>query len=335
MKITNNSGISLPLAVWLIHDEYDYVDLPNYISVTTLMKPLKQIILPNRIPAEQRQADVADFIARKLGNAIHDSIEQAWVRGANRALRLLGYTDDVISRIFINPITEQRVNNPDMIAVYLENRAFREIEINGVTYTIGGKFDMVADGILNDNKSTSAWGYVKGTRQDEHKLQMSLYRWIDAQRTDGEAPRVTSDVCNVNYIFTDWQKALAKTVQGYPKERVDQTTLPLLSLQETEAWIRSKLSSVITHQNTPEPDMPPCTDEELWRSAPSYRYFSDPAKATTPGARSTKNFDTKHEADAFKAQQGKGIVVTKLGEVKACGYCAAFDACKQKDQYFQ
>jgi hypothetical protein len=334
MRITNNSGISLPLAVWLIHDEYDYVDAENYISVTTLMKPLKQIILPHRIPPTERTSDVSDYIARKLGNAIHDSIEVAWENGAHKALRLMGYPEDVIKRIVVNPTTEQRLNMPDMIAVWLENRGYRDIIINGTVYTVGGKFDMVSDGILNDNKSTSAYGWVFGTREDEHRLQMSLYRWIDAKRTDGETPRVSEEICNVNYIFTDWQKAQARSNPNYPQSRVEQKTLTLMSLDETEAFIRFKLALVAKHQRSEESDMPQCTDEELWRSAPSYRYFSDPEKAKQPGARSTRNFDTAHEANAYRAQQGKGIVQTKLGEVKACGYCAAFDTCKQKDQYF-
>ena len=60
----------------------------------------------------------------------------------------------------------------------------------------------------------------------------------------------------------------------------------------------------------------------------------DPAKANDPAARSTKNFDNLAEANAFKAEKGKGVVVTKLGEPKACEYCPAFDICKQKDAYF-
>lgn len=335
MHITNNSGIPLPLAVWLIHDEYDYIgNIENYISVTTLMKPLKQIVLPNRIPPDQRTADVTDFVARKLGNAIHDSIEQGWLRGAHRALRLLGYPEDVVKRIVVNPVTEQRRNMKDMIPVYLENRGYREINVNGVVHTIGGKFDMVSDGILNDNKSTSAYSWIYGTREDEHRLQMSLYRWIDAKRTDGEDPRVTEEICNVNYVFTDWQKMLARTNPKYPQSRVEQKTLTLLSLDETEAYVRSKLDLISRFSNALESDMPPCSDEELWRSDPKFKYFTDPAKAQQPGARSTKNFDTLAEASAYKAQQGKGVVVTVPGEVKACGYCPAFDVCKQKDDYF-
>jgi hypothetical protein len=335
MRITNNTGISLPLAVWLVHDEYDYVEgVDNYMSVTTLMRPLKQIILPSRIPPEARTSDVADYVARKLGNAIHDSIERAWERGAHRAMRLMGYPEEAIQRIIVNPNTEQRRNIPDMIPVYLENRGYREIIVDGVMHTLGGKFDMVADGILGDNKSSSAWSWVFGTRDEEHRLQMSMYRWIDAQRTDGDAPRITEEICNVNYIFTDWQKMLAKTNPKYPQSRVEQKTLRLLSLDETETWIRNKISLVHRHLNATEAQMPQCSDEELWRSAPSFKYFSDPEKAKLPGARSTKNFETLHEANAHLSQMGKGVVKTIPGEVKACGFCPAFDICQQKEAYF-
>ncbi len=336
MRITNNTGISLPLAVWLVHDEYDYIgNIENYISVTTLMRPLKQIILPERIPPEAQITDVADYVARKLGNAIHDSMERAWTVGAHRAMRLLGYPEEAIRRIVVNPTTEQLANIQDPIVIWLENRGFREITVDGVLHTVGGKFDMVSDGILNDNKSTSAYGWVYGTREKEHQLQMSLYRWIDAQRTDGEKPRVTEEICNVNYVFTDWQKVQAKTNPNYPQNRVEKKTLTLLSLDETEAWVRSKLALVNRSRNLPEDQMPQCSDEELWRSEPKYKFYADPSKANIPGARSTKNFDTLQEANAFKASQGKGVVKTVPGEVKACGYCAAFDICKQKDLYFQ
>ena len=100
MKITNNSNISLSLAVWLLHDEYDYVNEPNYISVTTLMKPLRHIILPRRIPRELVETDVSDFIARALGHSLHDSIEKSWVKGYKRSLALLGYPEKVIERFF-------------------------------------------------------------------------------------------------------------------------------------------------------------------------------------------------------------------------------------------
>ena len=50
-RFTNNADIDLSVAVWLAHDDYDYVTKPNYISVTTLIKPIRQIILRGRVAA--------------------------------------------------------------------------------------------------------------------------------------------------------------------------------------------------------------------------------------------------------------------------------------------
>jgi hypothetical protein len=328
VQVTNIADVSLPLAVWLLHDEYDYVrGVNNYISATSLMKPLRQIILPGRIPVEQQVTDVTDYVARTLGHAIHDSIEKSWKSGGYAAaLTRMGYPQDVIDRIRVNPTPEEIRAKNDIIPVYLEQRELKEVVVQGQTWTVGGKFDMIADGQLNDFKSTSVYSWIKGTRDADHRLQGSLYRWLNPLK-------VTEDYIRINYIFTDWSKAQSQTA-GYPDQRVKHKDIPLMSIQETEAWIKWKLSEVAKYSKLPEDQIPQCTDEELWRSAPQYKYYSDPAKAADPAARSTRNFDDLSAANRFKAEKGgKGIVVTKPGEVKACGYCAAFNGCTQKDQY--
>jgi hypothetical protein len=289
------------------------------------MRPIRQIVLPGRIPPEERESDVSEFIARKLGHAIHDSIERAW-HHYERSLELLGYPNDIIARVRINPTDEDLAAKPDIIPVYLEQRGLREIG----DHTVGGKFDMVTEGIVNDTKSTSVWSWIKGTREDEHQLQMSLYRWIDAGRA---RPRITEDYGQVNYVFTDWSKGMTRSIDGYPDRRVMEKRVPLLSLADTEHWVRWKLAEIQKYQGLPEDQIPECNDEELWRSDPQYRYYSDPTKATNPSARSTKNFTSLTEANAHRAKLGVGIVVTKLGEPKACGYCPAFRGCSQKDKY--
>lgn len=327
IRITNQSQISLPLAVWLLDDNYDYINEENYVSVTTLMRPIRQIILPPRIPPEKRTLDVGDFIATSLGSAIHDAIEGAWLKpdAYQRALKLLGIPEHIIDRIKINPTPEQVRDSNEIIPIYLEQRGFREID----GYNVGGKFDIVADGIVQDNKSTSVWNWIKGTRDEENVLQMSLYRWIDAARP---VRRITEDYCIVNYIFTDWAKGTAKRDPSYPQSRVCSKQLPLLSLSETEQWVRNKLALIKKYQNVAEEHIPECTDEELWRSDPQFKYYSDPIKAST-GGRATRNFATLAEANAFKAEKGKGVVISKPGEVKRCGYCPAFEGCSQKDKY--
>lgn len=340
MSITNTGDIPIGLAVWLLHDEYDYINEPNYISATTLMKPIRHIVLPSRVPKELQQSDVQDFIARALGHSLHDSIEKAWLKGYERSLKLMGHPDSVINRVLINPTEQQLAATKDPIPVYLEQRAFRKITIRGVEYTIGGKFDMVAEGIVHDNKSTTAYTWLYGTRDDEHKLQGSLYRWLNTNGFEDAActqpigiDRITEDYIRINYIFTDWQKLSAKQNPNYPQKRILHKDIPLMTEQEVEAWIEWKVSLVNQYKDTPENQIPECTDEELWRSAPQYKYYSDPAKTS---GRSTKNFDDLVEARSYMANEkgGKGIVLTVPGEVKRCAYCNAFPICTQKDRYF-
>lgn len=321
MKLTNNTGIPLTLAVWLSHDDYDYVNEENYISATSLMKPLRHIILPSRVPMEKRALpDVSEFIARALGHSLHDSIEKSWTKGYEKNLAKLGYPKEVIESIRINPTPEQ-AKEPGVICIYLEQRAIREHR----GYKIGGKFDMLADGMLQDNKSTSVYTWTKGNRDDEHQLQGSIYRWLNPDK-------VTEDFIRINYIFTDWMKGMVKSDPNYPKQRVEYKDVPLLSLEETERWIDNKIALIEKHQNTPEHLLPECTPEELWMSPPQYKYYSDPTKTS---GRSTKNFDSKAEADQFwrVEKASKGIVITKPGTAKRCGYCDAFEVCTQKDKY--
>jgi hypothetical protein len=103
-----------------------------------------------------------------------------------------------------------------------------------------------------------------------------------------------------------------------------------MSIQETEAWVRWKLTQVMKYMDAPQEQIPECTDEELWRSDPQYKYYSDPTKTS---GRSTRNFETLAEANQFRAEKGKGVVITVPGEVKRCSYCDAYDACSQKNRY--
>jgi hypothetical protein len=323
INITNETGLSLELAVWLTHDDYDYINEDNYISVTGIMKPIRQIILPPRIPDAVRKLDVVDFVASALGKSIHDSIEKSWLQQPEVKLRKLGYSQDIIDRVRVNPTLEEVRASNDIIPVYIEQRAIREYR----GYKIGGKFDIVTDGIVKDNKSTSAFAWVAGTRDEDHILQLSLYRWIDAAQ---EHRKITQDFGAINYIFTDWSKMMARQNPKYPDARVKTKQLPLMTFKEVEDYIDGKINLLEKWHDAPEKDIPHCSDAELWRSDPQFKYYADPAKTS---GRSTKNFDTLIEANRHCAAQGKGIVITKPGEVKRCGYCAGFDACTQKDAY--
>lgn len=320
MKFTNNHGIALPIAVWLAHDEYDYVNEENYISATRLMKPLRHIVLPPRMaPADRENPDISDRIATAFGHSLHDSIEKAWLKGYRENLTKLGYPEKIINLVRINP--DPLTLRADDIPVYMEQRVIKSF----MGYRIGGKYDLVAEGQVQDYKSTSAFVWVAGSRDDEHILQGSLYRWLNPDI-------ITKDTMVINYIFTDWAKSKARQDPRYPQLRVMSKELKLLTIEETERWVKNKLLLIQKHWNTPEDQLPECTDEELWRSDPQFKYYLDPTKT----ARSTKNFENMADAKQFMNVEkgGKGIIKIIPGEVKRCDYCDSFNVCTQKDKYF-
>lgn len=315
MQITNVTGISLPLAVWLAHDTYDFTQQGKAISATSLLKPVRQILLSERLTEDTATApDTSDYLASRLGHAIHDGIERAWKDGYRESLKKLGYPDKVIEAIRINPI----IKEPGTIPVYIEKRTTRQI----AGYTISGKLDMALDGELVDFKSTSVFA-LKGSKDRDYQLQGSIYRWLNQDI-------ITSDYLKINFVFTDWQKALARQNPDYPQQRVYEHPVKLLSLEETEAWIRNKFRQLEEAAELPEEEIPHCSDEELWRSDTIYKYYSDPNKTS---GKSTKNFTDLGEANKYRAEKGKGIVLTVPGAVKACTYCRAFPICSQKDLY--
>lgn len=324
MKLTNNHDISLPIAVWLMHDEYDYVKDDRYISATTLLKPLREIVLAHRVDKSTLEMDIMDLVSSSMGTGLHDSIEKAWHVGHKEALRKLGYPERVVQAVTINPTPEQLKEDPNIIPVYIEQRGIREI----AGWKVGGKFDIVTEGLLQDFKSTSTYKWVKGGSTEDYKLQGSVYRWIHSDK-------ITEDVIRINFIFTDWMKALAQNpASNYPPHRIMYKDIPLMDISDTEMWVTNKLNNIVKYWNAPQEDIPECTDEELWKSDPQFKYYSDPAKATQPGARSTKNFDDMMEARKFQAEKGKGIIVTVPGEPKKCNYCKAATICKQRERYF-
>ena len=103
---------------------------------------------------------------------------------------------------------------------------------------------------------------------------------------------------------------------------------PLWGNTETENWILNKLAAYKRLANAAQKDLPECSDEELWASQTSYKYYKNPAKTE----RSTKNFDTMDEALIRKSNDGDvGKIITVPGEVKACRYCPVVGICVQAE----
>lgn len=314
-KYLNGSGIPLSVAVFLATDNYDHD--PDTISATALLKPIRQIILAARVPAEDALVDIAGLADSRDGSAYHDGIENAWLTNYKQAMADLGYPQRVIDMVRVNPKPEDVTE--DIIPVYLEQRLYRKF----MGYTISGKFDFVAEGRVEDFKKTGTFTWIKGTKDEDYSLQGSIYRWLDPKL-------ITDDHIQINFFFKDWMPGQAQSNPKYPPAKLTSKLIPLKSLNETEAFIRQKLTQYETYKDAPESELPYCSDEDLWRSPPKFKYYRNPANT----GRSTKNFDTRQEAHARLAEDNfVGKVVEVPGEVKFCGRCPGFLVCTQKDAY--
>ena len=317
-KYTNKDNVSLPLAVWLMHDDYDYDERDNVISATALLKPTRALVLIDQHKGLDKSVDIMSLVSSRMGSAIHAIAEKAWTNRANisKALQAL-QVSNLDDKIVINP---DKVKEGE-IPIYVEQRHEKEID----DYIISGKYDLIVDGTVSDYKSTSVWSYIFDSNALKYTQQASIYKWL--------APdRITDNNVHIQYIFTDWSAAQAMRDSSYPQTRVLTKEYPIWSTEQTKFFISEKIKLLKQYKDSPQEDLPECNKEELWESETKYKYYKNPAKM----ARATKNFDTLEEANVRLATDGGvGTVVTVPGEVKACRYCEVSDVCKQAQNLIQ
>lgn len=309
----NTGAVSLSLAVFLSNDTYDHSTDPHTISATTLMKPLRQIVLGARVKQEDASVDLISMVQSRMGSAIHDAIERSWTENHATALKALGYPAKVIASVLVNPKPEDLYEG--CIPVYLEQRAYKQVG----KHTVSGKFDFVGDGRVEDFKTTGVYSYTARNNDEKYILQGSIYRWLNPTL-------ITQDTMAIQFLFTDWQAIKARTDPKYPQQKAIQRLFTLKSITETDRYVTRKLALIDQYMDADEVDIPLCSDEDLWRSEPQFKYYKNPLKTE----RSTKNFDTFQEARIRQVEDGSvGIVKEVPGRVMACKYCSAFSECSQ------
>lgn len=324
-KITNLTNIGLSVATWLADDTYAYDNREKVISATSLLKPVKQLILAHRLTEENTPTpDVSGRIASSIGTAIHNAIEDVWVSGRYKEiLPMLGYPKKVVNCIRVNP-TPEEAKDPDIIPIYTETRNERTI----MGWTVTGEFDFAAEGNLEDFKYTKVYTYINNTKNEDYSWQGSIYRWINPDLITG------GDIA-IQFIFSDWKAfEFAKDPKNYPPEQSLTKSYPLQPVGKTEQFIKQKLIQLTKLHDAPQSELPRCTPKELWQDDPIYKYFKNPANAGVAGKRSTKNFTNRGDAMQRLTEDGNvGKIVEVPGKITACKYCAVCTICEQKDEY--
>lgn len=311
-RYANPQNIELPMAVFLAADNYNR-NLPGY-SATGLIRPVRQTILGSRITESgQVPIDLISMLKSRIGTAIHQGLENAWKGSADMAMDALGLPAGIRSRVKVNPDPQDVTS--DTLPIYLEQRTSKELD--GVT--IHGQYDIVFQGEVQDLKTTSVFQFSKQNKVEAFTLQGSIYRWLNPEL-------ITKDTLAIHYLLLDWSASRTRD-PAYPKSPVITMRYPLMSPERTLIWIRQRLAALAAMKTAHDSELPECTDEELWRSEPVFKYYKNP----TSKSRSTANFDTLAEAQARLAKDGHiGVIEEKKGEVRACRWCPAAGICQQR-----
>lgn len=315
---TNNTNIDLPLAVWLASSGgYDLTYDPNVLSATTLLNPLKSLILTHRAHEKGLVGsnDLDDQVASRVGSAVHDAAEQVWTNPVAfwEAMEALGYSTETIEHFKINP----EVIHEGDIPVFIERR--REKAVKGMI--VSGKFDFVVDGTLLDIKTTKTYSWKTGSNNEKYQMQGSIYRWLNPEI-------ITAPLMKIQYAFTDWLPQYAKD-EKYPNHRVMSKEFPLLPIGHVEQFINNKIQSYKDLLDEDQENLPICTPKELWQDPSEWAYFKNPA-----AKRATRVYNLQSDAAIHFSKDGNvGRIEERKKPVKFCKYCKARPLCLQAEGY--
>ena len=114
--------------------------------------------------------------------------------------------------------------------------------------------------------------------------------------------------------------------------KVATKSYPLWSVEETESWIRDRLTAITNYLELPQESLPECTDEDLWvrKMNEKYKYYS-----SLDSLRASKVFGydkyehPEAEAQLHLANKGTGIVKHFPAMAVRCRYCSVQSICSQ------
>jgi len=227
LKIVNNSNFPKAIYDFLCQDFYDHEEVGDSISATTLLKPIQEIVLIRR-HKEKIEIDVKDRVWSLFGSGVHAVLE-----------KLRGETVEPIERM--------------------------KVEING--HIVSGKYDLVMENKLTDYKVTSAWTIVYGSRVEEWKNQLSIYRWL-YHKTYW---KTLDDKASIIAIIRDWSDK-DTWITNYPQSPIIEIDIELASLDKTEEAIKRKVDKIKKALEVTDENLPKCSDKDRWFNAKKQTY---------------------------------------------------------------
>ena len=198
----------------------------------------------------------------------------------------------------------------------VEKRLYKEVL--GVLFS--GQFDSYdfRDGTLRDYKFTSVYT-VMAPVKFEYEAQANMLRLLlhEAGYEVNELELV--------YVIRDWSKMKSKTTRDYPKFQVQKTKVKMWTLEEAEQFLIDRVSLLKVHEDTPDDELPYCTDKDMWKDPDKWAVYKD-----KKAKRATKLFEEELDAKVFMAKYEDGRVEFRPSEARRCeSYCNINFKCNQ------
>jgi len=178
--------------------------------------------------------------------------------------------------------------------------------------------------LISDYKTTSAWA-VMNTKSSWSE-QLNIYAWLIEH-----VKQVPITGLEIIAIIRDWTRREAESKEGYPRAPIVSIEIPLWSLADREAFVRTRLH---LHADahlcaTLKDDLPECSPSEMWEKPSSWAIKKPKNVRATTVCYSEE--DAKEKADAL----GKEYVIEfRPGERTRCkSYCPVNQFCSQWAEY--
>jgi hypothetical protein len=197
---------------------------------------------------------------------------------------------------------------------------------------LSGTADLYDNGKITDNKTTSVFTLIYDSRSVEWSRQVNAYAYL-FRKHGFEVNKL-----KIFAYLRDWQKSKAQFNSDYPQADLLEIDIEMNADKLILEYITERINIIEAHKNTPDKDLPLCTDKECWRKDPFYRCMK------AGQVKSKKNFyvnddiekgpietieTAKNKAEAYCAEN-KLTLLEVPGECVKCGnYCYASSFCSQ------
>ena len=202
----------------------------------------------------------------------------------------------------------------------VEQRLVDVFNVDGEDLVVSGQSDLFF-GDIDDYKVTKAYIFIYGMREE----------WIQQQNVYAllwEKAGFKVSGINIMAILRDWDQNKADKDKNYPQIPFMRMPVTLWHQQDTENWIKQRLSEFRTAETLGDHELPPCTDEERWIKETTYAVMKEGRKTAV------RVLDTREECQKYMTDNNKrdgkhSIVKRKGGYARCKQYCNAKPFCHQ------